>query len=295
MLRTSEAPSALLPYLASPYAIERWLAALGLVMMHDERVLPALERMLTEFVGPYQPWTPQGGSPDNFRLWRHELLRLLADWGDPRVVPPIRAGLIATVQAEEAEVPEPHDMEQQWVWKKDHMEQEYLWHGDRFSESEAWKEFYGKRMDWVDEEHRFVYALGQLGACAALEGVPTRAGVYNWGLSSADEEKGGFLFERRAPGSYADGFRANIWRVRLCFGTLESRIRDQLKTVFDFSDAPELAEAVEWLLARKFGMDESTRRRAIEDYDQANYVYATVLDYHRFAEQAQEEAEEAQG
>lgn len=294
MLRTPETPSVLLPYLASPYAIERWLAAFGLVMMRDEHVLPSLERMLTEFVGPMQPWTLQGGSPENFRLWRHELLRLLADWGDPRVVPPIRAGLIATVHTEEDEVPDPHGMEQQWVWKKDHMEQEFVWCGERFTESEAWKRFHGKRMDWVDEEHLFVYALGQLGAFGALEGVPTRSGVYYWRPIWTDDGRGGDVLEEQVPESHADKFRANVWRVHLCFGALESRFRGQLKSIFHLSNAPELAEAVEQLLAGKFGMDESTRRRAMEDYDQASYVAATMFDYQRFAEQAQEEAEEVE-
>lgn len=295
MLRTPETPNMLLPYLASPYAIERWLAAFGLVMMCDERVLPALERMLTEFVGPMQPWTPQGGSPQNFVLWRHKLLRLLADWGDPRMVPPIRAGLIATVQAEVIEVPTPDRMEgQEYVWRRDHIEQEFVWQGERFTESEAWSWFYGKRMGWVDEEHLFVYALGQLGAFGALDGVPIRSGVYNWRPSSSDEEKGGFLFERRAPNAHTDEFRANIWRVHMCFGALESRFRDQLGTASSFAEIPELAEAVDWLLAGTFGLDEAARRQAMEDYDQAHYVYATVLDYQRYAEEVQEEAEETE-
>jgi len=146
-------------------------------------------------------------------------------------------------------------------------------------------------MLWVNEEHPFVYTLGQLGAFEALEGVPARSGVYNWVPSSSDEVKGGYLFERRAPRAYADGFRANIWRVHLCFGALESRFRGyflgQTRTVFHFSDTSELAEAVEELLAEKFGMDEAVRHQAMEAYDEADYVYATVLDYRRFAEKIQ--------
>ena len=40
VIGNSEAPDALAPYLASPYAIERWLAIIGLVAMRDERALP---------------------------------------------------------------------------------------------------------------------------------------------------------------------------------------------------------------------------------------------------------------
>lgn len=279
MLRLPEVPNVLLPYLASPYAMERWLAALGLVIRHDERVLPSLERMLVEFVGPDQPRTPQSGSPDNFVLWRHRLLRLLADWGDPRVVPPIRTGLIATLHAEEIEVLEPQGPAQ-----------EFVGHGERYTGAEAWRAFHGKRMEWVDEEHRFVYTLGQLGAFGALEGVPTRRGIYYWRPSWTDDSQGDLGYERRVAESHAEGFRGNIWRVHLCFGALESRFRSQVRTIFHFSDAPELAEAVDRLLAGKFGMDETARRQAMEDYDQTDYVYATLLDYHRFAERAQEDA-----
>jgi hypothetical protein len=159
MLGAPETPEVLLPYLASQHAIERWLASLGLVMMRDERVLPALEQLLVEFAGPNQPWTPKNGSLDTFRLWRHQLLRMLANWGDPRIIPSVREGLIATVHAEEVEVPEPHGSQQEFIWR-----------GERFTGAEAWQWFHSERMAWVDEEHLFVYALGQLSAFGALVG-----------------------------------------------------------------------------------------------------------------------------
>ncbi len=107
VLRTPETPSVLLPYLASSCAEERWLATFGLAAIQDERVLPELERTLVGFVGPHDY---------HFLMLRHHLLHLLADWGDPRLAPPIRAGLIATVQAEEVEVPEPQEPEEEFVW-----------------------------------------------------------------------------------------------------------------------------------------------------------------------------------
>ena len=111
--------------LASPRAQERWLAAFGLAALHDERALPAIERMLVEFVGPHQPkWGYM------FQLWRQWLLRLLAEWGDPRVVPFIRAGLVATVRAKEVAVPEPQGPEQVFVVEST---------GERYTGQEAWE------------------------------------------------------------------------------------------------------------------------------------------------------------
>ena len=62
------------------------------------------------------------------------------------------------------------------------------------------------------------------------------------------------------PESHAEGFRANVWRVLMCFGALESQFCGHLGTTFDFSDAPELAAAVEQLLAKNSGW---TRQRAV--------------------------------
>lgn len=281
VLRAPETSELLLLYLGSQYAIERWLASLGLVMMHDERVLPALEQMLVEFVGPNQPWTPESGSLDTFRLWRHQLLRMLANWGDPRLIPSIREGLIATVRGEEVEVPEPHGTQQ-----------EFIWQGERFTGAEAWQWFHSERMAWVDEEHLFVYTLGQLSAYGALVEVPMRPGVYYWRPAWGNKGKGKYGLIGEVPENHANEFRANVWRVHMCFGTLESEFRDQLGSVFSFAKAPELSEAVERLLAEKFGMNEVTRHQAMADYDQAGYVAATVFDYRRFAEQDEKQAKE---
>jgi hypothetical protein len=265
-----EAPDALAPYLTSPYAIERWLAAIGLATMHDERVLPVLEPLLVEFVGPDPPQRPDLAIGYIFEYSRNRLLRLLADWGDPRVMPSIRAGLIANVHAEEIEVPEPQPSP------------EFVWNGRYYTGQEAHDRFYGfynKQLYWVDGEHDFVYALGRLGVFGALEGVPTRRGVYSRQNALTSDDGGEYYFEPCLPESRADEFRANIWRVLMCFGALESRFCGLLGTTYDFSYAPELAAAVEQLLAEKFGMDEAARRCAMEDYDRASWTYWTVILY----------------
>ena len=279
VIRNPEAPNALAPYLASPYAIERWLATIGLVAMHDERALPILEPLLVEFVGPLPPGRPDLAIGYIFEYLRSRLLLLLADWGDPRVVPPIRAGLIANVRAEEIEVPEPHGPEQ-----------EFMFGGERYTGQPAWQWFYNEQLFWVDQEHQFLYELGRLGAFGALEGIPTRRGIYSWQDSWTDDGQGEYRLERRVPESRADDFRANIWRVLICFGALESQFRGNVGTTYDFSYAPELAAAVERMLAEKLGMDEAARRRAMEDFDQASWTYWTVIQYAWETESARERA-----
>jgi hypothetical protein len=285
VLGIPETPYVLLPYLTSPYARERWLAAIGLVTMHDERVLPHLERMLVEFVGPNQPQTPQSGSLENFHLMRSWLLNVLPEWGDPQAVPAIRAGLIATVRAEEVEVPEPHGEKQ-----------EFMWCGERYTGLEAWQHFHNEQVFWADEEHRYVYALGKMGAFGALEGIPIRPGIYSRQDSWISDGKGGKRHGSGVPDSHADGFRANVWRVLMCFGALEPQFCGHLETTYDFSYAPELAEAVERLLAGKFGMDEVARRQTMWDFDQASWTHWTVFYHGWEAERAkmlnENEAEE---
>lgn len=281
VMRTPEAASFLLPYLESPRAQERWLAVLGLTAMRDERTLPALERVLVEFVGPNQPWTPERGNIAVFQVWRHKLLRLLADWGNKHVVPPMRAALIAAVRAEEIEVPAPREPEQEFI----------RW-GQRFIGREAWREFYDEQKFWTEEEHQFVYALGRLGAFGALAGVHMRVGIYNWMAMWDDGDELPGLQNKNAQ-EHADIFRLNIWRVHACCGFLEPQFLGQSGRTNSFADVADLAAAVDQLLAGEFGLGEAERHQAMEDYDQAGYVYATVNTYRRIAEQAQEDAEQA--
>lgn len=293
VMRMPDAPSALLPYLSSPYAIERWLSAIGLVALHDERVIPTLRRMLLKFIGPNQPLSPEYGPIYLFRLWRAHLLRGLSAWGDSRLVPFMRAALFATVRAEESEVPEPHGPEH-----------EFVRFGERYTGEEAWKQFRYEWQDWIEEEHRLVYALGQVGAFGALVGVPTRPGVYYLDgppsptnkINEVDgkpvELDASDLTDRYLPESRAKMFRSTVWRVHACCGFLEPQFRDRLKWIYAFTAAPEFAEVIERLLEGQFGLDVDERRQALEDYERAGFLTGTVADYERFARQAREDAEE---
>lgn len=280
IMRPPEAPAALVPYLTSPYALERWLAAFGLVALHDERALSALGRMLVEFIGPNQPASRHSAAGYYIQTLRSYLPQMLAEWGDPRLAPLLRTALIATVRAEEIEVPDLPEVDPGFVWNGRH----YTGPGVERS----FYGFYSKQLEWVNEEHQLVYTLGRMGAFGALEGVPTRRGVYSRQMALTSVNGGENYFEPCLPESHAETFRANVWRVHMCFGALESRFCGRMETAFDFSGAPELAEAVEQLLAGKFGMDEAARRRAMEDYDKASWTYWTIIMYGWGAERVRE-------
>ncbi len=279
VLRPSEAPSLLLPYLASPRAQERWLAAFGLAALHDERALPAIERMLVEFVGPHQPkWGYM------FQLWRQWLLRLLAEWGDPRVVPFIRAGLVATVRAEEVAVPEPQGPEQVFVVEST---------GKRYTGQEAWEWFHQEVSEWTEVEHQLIYALGQLGAFGALVGVPTHPGVYYQVTTWKWTDDGQFQRVVGVSESHPGALCGNIWRVHACFGALEAQFSRQSEWTYTFADVPALAQAIERSLEGQFGLEEAEQRQAMEDYDHAGFTTLTAAYYRWVARQAQEkEADE---
>lgn len=274
VLHLSEALPLLLPYLESSHAQERWLAALSLVSLHNEQALPAIERMLVEFVGPHQP-----EGIYTFQLWRHWLLRLLADWGDLRVVPFIRAGLIATVRAVELKVPAPQDTDQEFVDSGS---------GIRYTGHEAWQQFHQELGEWIKVEHQLVYTLGRMGAFASLMGIPTHPNIYYRVTTWKQSDDGKFQPVAEVPESHADAdvFCSNIWRVHACFGALEPQFSGHLEWTYTFASVPALAKAIERLLEEQFGLDEAARHQAMEDYERADYVNSTMAYYQWVAEQA---------
>lgn len=262
--------------------------------MHNERALPALERMLVEFIGPNQPASQYSPAGYCIQILRSYLPRVLANWGDPRLAPLVRAALIATVRAEERELPEPHGPEQEIVTPE----------GRRYVGWEAWEWFRLTQREWMEEVHQLVYLLGRLGALGALAGVPTRPGIYYyWGgpptvyrmldeageIEVVDEVESSYW---RVPEGHAPVFRQNIWYVHACCGFLESQFRDPLKWVHSFDDAPEFVAAVERLLEEWFGLDEAERRMAMWDYEKASFLAGTMNYYERLARASREESEE---
>jgi HEAT repeats len=151
-LRLPEARDALLPYLASARTVERWAAALGLGRLRDERARSVLNSMLVEFY----PLGPATAADEYYTTWPASVPSLLAEWGEPQAVAPLRHALQAALHAEQA-VPEAS--REQWTVAGRQVEVE------RDSDRTAWQRY----------ENEIVYSLGRLAGFGALTGVAIEA------------------------------------------------------------------------------------------------------------------------
>jgi hypothetical protein len=140
-LGTDEAHRQLLAHLESERPLERWASAIGLGRMREERALPALVKMLTEFLPPDQEYR---ASP-YYRGWRFFAPLILGAWGKPEAIPGLRGALRAAMGVESA-LPAPPDESARYT-------------------------SYSEREDWVRYQDELVYALGRLDAFGALTGV----------------------------------------------------------------------------------------------------------------------------
>lgn len=88
---TPETHQLLLPFLESPHPKERWMSAFCLGTLRDERALPVLQTMLTEFLPPHVSYiTLEGSQPYIdwfFQNRRPSIARLLGEWGRPDLIP----------------------------------------------------------------------------------------------------------------------------------------------------------------------------------------------------------------
>ena len=211
----SRGSRALPPYLASPYAIERWLAAIGLATMHDERALPILEPLLVEFVGPDRPCVPilPLGIFSRARVLAVAAAGGLGGFARGTVY---TYGLDCHRSRRGVEVPEPQAPNPSSCGV-----------GAAIPARRRGKTSVSRAtIVWFMEEHRFVYALGRLGAFGALEGCPyvlvsTTIGEdcrpCIWTMRQAITQLGSIVLSC-VPESHADEFRANIWRVLMPTG-----------------------------------------------------------------------------
>lgn len=134
ILGYSDMPGArekLLPYLQSVQPMERWVSALCLGEMKEEKALPVLISMLDEFLPPrMHPFERDGGL---YHFWRTRIAYLFGEWGKNDLAPILR-----------------HALEKSWnIEQVDSAYHKQVWH------------------DYQDE---LVYALGRLGAFGALAG-----------------------------------------------------------------------------------------------------------------------------
>ena len=91
----TEARDALAPFLSSAAHRERWAAALGLGYQQDDRALPVLFGMLTEYLPPHLIYVEKNTPEWRNERWRGDVPRLLVRPGDghwrrPAFIAPLR-------------------------------------------------------------------------------------------------------------------------------------------------------------------------------------------------------------
>ncbi len=146
-LATSSAREYLLPVLASQHPVARWASAFELGKMREERSLPVLFAMLTEFLPP----NPEYTTTWLYWGWRPLVPQILGAWGQRSATAPLREALRAAKQVELA------------VIAGDYVP-------NRASEPE----------DWARYQEEIVYALGRIGAWGALTGTQEIESTLLW-------------------------------------------------------------------------------------------------------------------
>ncbi len=119
----------LVPFLQSSQPKERWASAFCLGKMRDERALPILISMLTEFLPPHVQYIAEDHLEWFYEDWRPVIADLLGEWGRPALAP-------AFVEA----------LKELWRQEQTVSEQNAI-----FVHS------------WYVSQNRLVYALGRLG------------------------------------------------------------------------------------------------------------------------------------
>lgn len=140
----------LAPFLQSTNYHERWAAALGLGYLQDERALPVLMTMLTEYLPPQLRYARPGIPEWRNEIWRAQVPQILASaWRRPAFVPPLRNALGYVLHLQRNPLPEAR------------AELAALDVDVRQALTQDWAAF-------VDIT---VFALGRLGAFGALDGL----------------------------------------------------------------------------------------------------------------------------
>ncbi len=259
------ASEALVPYLQHDMPRARWAAALSLGWLRDERAIPTLKRMLTEYLpeGDAIFYEEQEGHPYDVRLdwWRsNELMKVILHLNDPSFAPPLRAALAWML-----------DLERRWVaafgspLQKDEGQREWPHLNSPGIERWAWY------------QDILVFALGRMGALDAIEGLDCPigfVGVQAWTYLNIAEER-----------DIGDGqripFRALLWRVHAAFGFLfdelpHFRLQRMSGGIPQFVDYQGLEERITPLLEEVFHLDSEARSEAMRYYERSMYLLKTM-------------------
>jgi HEAT repeat protein len=146
-LGTPNARERLIPLLTSQQPVARWASALELGKMREERSLPTLFTMLTEFLPP----DPEYITTWLYWHWRPLVPQLLGAWGQKSAVVPLREALLVARQLELATIAGSYEP-------------------NRASAPEDWARYQGE----------IIYALGRLGTLGALTGIQNVDPARTW-------------------------------------------------------------------------------------------------------------------
>jgi len=272
LTQTTVARAALAPYLKSERVYERWISALWLGRLHDERALPVLGTMLTEFLPGQLPQRPNGTPVLFFEEWRETVAEVLWRWGTPACVPALRRALMLSVEAEQQTLARSGNTIQtgtfQGEWQKNSDQSAYPVYAEHAEEHR----YYERLVEWVRFEHRLVYGIGRVSAFGALVGCETPTSVYHLvGSWQWDQRHPEGALPNADANAHRERFRSNVWRVEACCGCLEPVFLQHYGSqwITTFQDAPIFAQAVEHLLEAQFGLGETARAEASHDYEDA--------------------------
>ena len=280
---TAQGRDLLARYLASPHPRERWASALWLGRLRDERAMPVLVQMLTEYLPPHVLHYPDGSSGMFwYDSWRAKVPPLLCQLSGARLAAALRQALRAALAVEQV-IPRPSGSEEILQVNQ-----------ERLTGQEAWEWYATDCRPWLAYQHQLVYALGRVGAFGALLGIPTPAGYYDaWGtwLPAVPDEDSG----PAATAAHAARFRGDLWRVEASGGFLEPGYSEQVGEecrrrhgagIHRFSTVPNFAQAVERLLEERFGLTEEERCQAMRDYERADFLSRTTRYYEHVMREA---------
>lgn len=212
IIRAPDARDEAVRYLSSTDSLQRWYGAFYLGTLDDRRACPTLRTIPTEFLPSPDAYYPALFTQGRFEASRSSAAYLLGMLGDLEAVPALRQALLATLSIERRqavlvdETPLPHQM------------------GHRAAVR-----------DLQRGEARIVYALGQLGAFAALTGV-----------DGVDD-------------------RLDLWRVHAVMGQLHGRHAVQHLPQIE-ENAALLAEVTAHLAAR-FGLTAAEQADHLSRYN----------------------------
>ena len=102
-----------LPFLQSPFSIERWISALCLGQMNEPEAFPVLTTMLTEFFPPHKQYMSErfkGEVEWHYDHWRAYIPALFVQWNQYASIPQLRFALQEVLRVEQEGIRQIRDL-----------------------------------------------------------------------------------------------------------------------------------------------------------------------------------------